>query len=136
MLTEKQKQAVKMVYDNDPIGEIAAALGVHRTTIWRWQRKREFRKEWHRLDRNARRRIVRREAKLRAAEDAYWSDAIRKAKDKLDRETAKIKTKPGNAWYKAHEEYQTALLHGRTLAQALEALELISCKRHKRRSRK
>ena len=49
MLTEKQKQAVQMIFDGMKIQDIAAALGVHRCTIWRWRRKKEFDREGKRL---------------------------------------------------------------------------------------
>ena len=49
MLTEKQKQAVQMIFDGMRIQDIAAALGVHRCTIWRWSRKKEFSRESKRL---------------------------------------------------------------------------------------
>lgn len=50
MLTDQQKQAVKMLcIDGKKVQDTAAALGVHRCTIWRWSRKKEFAREWNRL---------------------------------------------------------------------------------------
>lgn len=49
MLTEQQKQAVTMLaIDCKKTYEVAAALGVHRCTIWRWRKKKGFYKEWNR----------------------------------------------------------------------------------------
>lgn len=120
-LTDQQKKAVSMYYDYDPIQEIAAACGVHRTTIWRWTKLRGFWREWKRIDYNHRRRFERLDAKRRAEEDAYWEEQERKAKEKLDELSAKITTKPGKEWYKALNEYEKAQLRGKTLAQCLDA---------------
>ena len=47
MLTEKQKEAVKLLAVDDlKVQEVAARLGVHRCTIWRWKQKKGFYKEW------------------------------------------------------------------------------------------
>ena len=134
-LTEKQKQAVAMVYDDERITDIAASLGVHRTTIWRWQQKREFRKEWLRIDRNWRRKLVRREAKIKAQEEAYWSAEEEKWKKKLDEEGQKIVREPGKAWYKAYNEYMRAVLHGRSLSDVLKSFETGEYKPRKRHRR-
>ena len=124
-LTDQQKKAVAMYYDYDPRQEIAAACGVHRTTIWRWSKTRAFWREWKRIDYNNRRKWERRDAKRRAEEDAYWEEEERKAKAKLDELSAKITTKPGKEWYKALHEYEKAQLRGKTLAERLAALSRI-----------
>ena len=124
-LTETQKKAVRMCYEWEPIKDIAAACGVHRSTIWRWQQLRGFDREWKRIDYNERRKWERRDAKRRAAEDAYWEEQERKAKAKLDELSAKTTTKPGKEWYKALEEYEKAQLRGKTLAECLAAINRI-----------
>lgn len=49
MLTDQQKQAVQMLFDGMKVQDVAAALGVNRCTVWRWSRKKEFAREWHRV---------------------------------------------------------------------------------------
>lgn len=124
-LTENQKKAVAMLYEYDPVNEVAAACGVHRTTIWRWTQLRGFRKEWRRIDYNWQRKFTRMEVKRQMQEDAYWEEKQRKAKAKLDDLTAKITTKPGKEWYKAYDEYTKTLLRGKSLAECLAAISRI-----------
>ena len=134
-LTEKQKQAVALVYADERINDIAAVLGVHRTTIWRWQQKREFRKEWLRIDRNWRRKLVRREAKIQAQEEAYWAEESEKWKKKLDEESNKIVSRPGKAWYTAYNAYIRATFQGHSLSDLTRLLmtgEYKPRKRHRR----
>ena len=45
MLTEQQKQAVKLLFEGHTVPETAAALGVHRATIYRWQQQKQ--KDWN-----------------------------------------------------------------------------------------
>lgn len=132
-LTEQQKKAVAMLYDYERVQDVAAALGVHRTTIWRWEKLRGFRKEWNRIDRNLRRKYERWEAKRRAAEDAYWDQRLREAEEKLQKESAKITKMPGKAWYSAWNEYEKAACRGRTLAQLMDAIYNPGGKRRKGR---
>jgi hypothetical protein len=120
-LTETQKKAVAMYYEWEPIKDIAAACGVHRSTIWRWSQLKAFDREWKRIDYNMRRKFERREAKRRAAEDAYWDEQVRIARAKLEEESAKIKGKPGKSWYEAYENLTKAELRGKTLAECLNA---------------
>lgn len=42
MITEKQKKAVDLVFKCYKTREIAAELGIHRTTLWRWFQKPEM----------------------------------------------------------------------------------------------
>lgn len=42
MISEKQKQAVRMLFEGERVGDIAAAVGVHRSTLWRWFRRPEM----------------------------------------------------------------------------------------------
>lgn len=44
-LTEQQKQAARVLFDTGRIGDTAATVGVHRTTIWRWYKRRDFQRE-------------------------------------------------------------------------------------------
>lgn len=44
-LTDQQKRAAQLYFDAHKIGEIADIIGVHRTTIWRWFQRKDFRRE-------------------------------------------------------------------------------------------
>lgn len=48
-LTEQQKQAARVLFDTGRIGDTAAAVGVHRTTLWRWYKRRDFQRELNRV---------------------------------------------------------------------------------------
>ena len=60
MLTEQQKKAVSMLWNGGKVQDVAAALGVHRCTIWRWKKKKAFWKEWDRLHRIRHKEMLRR----------------------------------------------------------------------------
>ena len=48
---EKQVAAVKMIVDGDyKIQEVAYALGVHRTTVWRWFKHKEMERYFWRYE--------------------------------------------------------------------------------------
>lgn len=49
MLTDKQRQAVQLLFDGMKVQDAAATLGVNRCTLWRWSRKKEFAREWSRI---------------------------------------------------------------------------------------
>lgn len=42
MVTEKQKQSVKLFWKGMKVHEVAEILGVHRTTLWRWYHRPEM----------------------------------------------------------------------------------------------
>ena len=42
MMGDRQKQAVRMLFEGERVGDIAAAVGVHRSTLWRWFRRPEM----------------------------------------------------------------------------------------------
>lgn len=42
MMGSRQKQAVRMLFEGERVGDIAAAVGVHRSTLWRWFRRPEM----------------------------------------------------------------------------------------------
>ena len=48
-LTDQQKQAARVLFDTGSITETAAAVGCHRTTVWRWRNTRQFEREYERV---------------------------------------------------------------------------------------
>ena len=135
MLTEKQKQAVAMLYSGEKVQDTAQALGVHRTTLWRWRNTRDFRREWRRVDRNLRRKCERWAAKREAQDNAYWDQRVKEAEKKLQDESEKITEKPKKEWYTAWNEYEKAVCRGWTLAQLMDAIYSPERKRRKGRRR-
>ena len=119
-LTDQQKKAAAMYHDAYRTREIAEELGVHRTTVWRWTQLRGFWREYKRIEYNEQRRIMRREIKEEREQEAYWAEKVRIAKEKLDKETEKIKGKPGKAWYDAWNEWEKAMCRGRTVAEIMK----------------
>ena len=133
-LTDQQKKAVAMYHDSYRFSEIAAELGVHRTTIWRWSKLRGFWREYNRIKYNKQRRIMRRQIKEEREAEAYWSQRLKEAEQKLNEKSRKIKTRPGKTWYKAWNEYQIAACRGRSAAEVLRAWEKRNRRRHKRKT--
>ena len=125
VLMERQRQAARLLYDDEPVQSVAAALGVNRSTVWRWRKAKAFRLEWQRLDHNFQRRCKRLSEKLiaeREAEAAQWQELVRICEEKLDKEASKITSKPTNAFNKAYKDYEKALFHGYTLSEAIDIL--------------
>lgn len=118
-LTEAQKRAAEMLFHYRRVKDVASALGVHRSTIWRWKKLRAFRKEWSRLDRNADRRFKRKMEKLRAEQDAYWSQREKEADKKLHETAQNPRKKAGKILDRAWDEYTKALFRGRNMEQLL-----------------
>ena len=48
-LTEQQKQAAKILFETGRVGETAAQVGIHRVTLWRWWKRRDFQRELDRV---------------------------------------------------------------------------------------
>lgn len=135
-LSEQQKKAVQMTYDCYwSVQEIADELGVHRSTVWRWKQMREFWREWHRIDRNNRRRYERRETKRMIQEEEYWAERIKIAEEKLQKESDKVVNKPGKAWFKAYDEYMKTCLYGRSWTDIIRCFNNGDYKLSKRRKR-
>ena len=133
MLTDKQKKAVEMLFSGEKVQDTAEALGVHRSTIWRWSKTRDFRREIARLERNKRRRLERLWVKLDAEAESFWNNRLREAEENLQRESAKIKTRPGRAALKAWNEYEKALFMGMSLDELFDMVTTGKIKRRKLR---
>jgi transcriptional regulator with XRE-family HTH domain len=116
--TEQQKQAARLLWEGERVGDIAKAVGVHRSTVWRWEQKRGFWREFKRIDRNWARRFAYRRKK----EEAEREKRIKELEENMHKEAAKITGKPTKSFYKACDEYEKALLGGYSLSQCLELL--------------
>lgn len=83
MLTERQKQAVHlMCVDGLSIQDTATALGVHRTTVYRWSREKGWMKEWEKQRRAAVREWEKRSgSKKRHRKDNSYLGILAKAMD-------------------------------------------------------
>ena len=116
MLTEKQKQAARMLGDGKRVTYVANTLRVHRSTIWRWSKNKDFHRECKRVERNVRRRLRRAFKIIDAVEDAYWAKKQAECKKKLYEEAQKMTGKPSKTrekvLEKAWEEYKKALFYG------------------------
>ena len=115
-LTEQQKQAARLLWEGERIGDIAQAVGVHRSTVWRWEQKRGFWREYKRIDRN----WARRYAYRRKKEEAEREKRLQELEENMHKEAAKINGKPTKSFYKACDEYEKALFGGFSLSQALD----------------
>jgi hypothetical protein len=122
LLTENQKKAVAMLFDGAKVQDTAQAVGVHRTTIWRWKKTKDFRREWNRISRNLRRKYERKEARRRAEESALWDTRRRQCEEKVKAEAAKISGRPGPAFYRAWNDYEKALCRGMSLSRLFDLL--------------
>ena len=108
MLTEKQKQACKMLcIDGMKVQDTAAALGVHRCTIWRWSRKKEFAKEWKRLLRE----YIREQRKASGYYEQQRAHRarIRQLQRKAEEESRKIRNGYSRAFDRAWKAYTAEL---------------------------
>ena len=87
VIGEKQVAAVKMMVDGDyAIQDIAAILGVHRTTVWRWFQHKEMQKYYDRY-----------EAKKCKEALRQWRQAARRADQKEARDLER-KLSSRNPW--------------------------------------
>ena len=107
-LTDRQKEAVRLLcIESMKVQDTAAALGVHRTTIWRWSRKRAFRQEW---DRQLKAYI--REWRRSQGYDEQRRQHKRHMaalERKMNREAARINGHDTRAFDKAYKEWSNAL---------------------------
>ena len=100
MLTEQQKKAARMLCDGWSIPETAAEVGVHRVTVWRWTKRRDFRRERRRINHNWQRRIKRALARAERERAAKYEAGIEKAEKDLQK-----------AGKNVHKGYTPALNH-------------------------
>ena len=137
-LSEAQKQAARLMFEGNRIGATAAQVGVHRATLWRWNKRADFRKELDRLHaqwiRDYRRKIMR---EIRETPEYKRAIAARRRLPKLRkmleeagnsgnmREYARISA----AYDKA---FSNAYFRGRKPADILNSLTDISTKGKRR----
>lgn len=111
-MNDQQKKALDMLWAGRKVQDTASALGVHRCTIWRWCQRKDFQKEWRRLERNERRKVRRHEEKWWREQEEYWAKKIAECEENLQKEAKKINKKPSSRFDKAWDEYEKALCWG------------------------
>lgn len=111
MLTEQQKQSIKLrCIDGLSVQETAAALGVHRCTVWRWSQKKGYYSEW--------KRQVRQHVRQQRIESGYYRRRaahrakLRRLETKLDKVSAEVKGNDTRALDKAYDDYLKCLFEG------------------------
>lgn len=133
MLTEKQNKAVTLLYEGETVQDTAQALGVHRSTIWRWSKTRDFRREIKRLERNRTRRLERKRAKWDYEFEKRLDKCMNEAEEKLYETIGKSGENPGKRGDKAWNEYKNTLFQGMTLEQLYNYVTTGKIKRRKGR---
>ena len=133
-LTEAQKRAAQMLFDAEPIGKIAEELGVHRATVWRWRRRKDFQREYLRIEsrflKDKREQTLRqiREERIAYHKTPEYKAQQRKAYE-ARRKLKKLSAQLDNAttyaqhqrlWKEFQQTYNDAYLGGKT------ALEIIN----------
>ena len=76
-MTEQQKKALDMLWNGAKVQDTASALGVHRCTIWRWEKQKDFQREWKRRYKAA-------EAEMRKAAKRQIRGMLKKRDAKLN----------------------------------------------------
>lgn len=116
MLPEKQKTAVRLLcLEEMKVQEVAALLGVHRGTIWRWKKTKAFRHEWQKV-RNA---YVRQWRKDMGFTDSVraWKQDLQRLRQKAEQEAGKIHDGNTKAFDIAWSAYQKHLMSGISTVQ-------------------
>lgn len=109
-------KAARMLYDGRSVQDTAAALGVNRVTIWRWRREKPFKKEWRRLERNARRRLARWEAR-------QWRLYEKGKNDHWETMHLKLEQIAGKSGFDYYEYLFDDKLRERFMRKALKAMQ-------------
>ena len=111
MLNEKQKEAVRLLcLENMNVQDVAAVLGVHRTTVWRWSKTKAFRREWQKV-RNAHIRQWRKDMGFTDPNRA-WKQELHRLKRKAEQEAGKIHDGNTRAFDAAWNAYSKHLMSG------------------------
>ena len=103
MLTEKQKLAAALMFQwGLSTTKVAEQIGVHRATVWRWTKKKEFDREMRRLCREMHRALNAERNEYRKKALARWRAKLWRRKQILDK-AAKTGNKTAirnayNAW--------------------------------------
>ena len=50
VLTRKQEEAAYLLFNDEKIQDIARSIGVNRSTIWRWKKRRDMREQLQRYE--------------------------------------------------------------------------------------
>lgn len=83
-LTDLQRKAAQLIFDGAKIGDIAAQIGIHRATLWRWRQQRSFQRELNRIcdewTRNMRRQTIK---EIRSSLEYRQEKAARRKLPKL-----------------------------------------------------
>ena len=113
-LTEQQKQAAKALFETGRIGDTASAVGVHRSTIWRWYKRSDFQRELNRVhdkwQRDYRRKMLK---KIHNSPEYKKKQAARRRWKKKLAEVEKRLSEAGNSgnmmeYYRLEKEYNKA----------------------------
>ena len=111
MLTDKQKEAVRLLYlESMNVQDVAARVGVHRTTVWRWSKTKDFKREWQKV-RNAHIRQWRKEMGF-SKPSRSWSAELHRLEKKAEEEAGKIRDGNTKAFDAAWNAYSKHLLSG------------------------
>lgn len=138
-LTEAQKQAAVLLFNGERIGQIAAILGVHRATLWRWRTRRGFQNEINRVHdrylRDYRRAWLKKyhnspEYKRRRNRRYYARRKLKELSAKLDK--AQTATEHQILWKQYEKTYNDAYFDGKTPAEILNCSRF-SCTKQKAR---
>lgn len=111
MLPERQKLAVRLLcIEEMQLKDVAALLGVHRGTVWRWKKTKAFRQEWQKV-RGAYVRQWRRDMGFSDPIGA-WRTELQRLRKKAEQEAAQIHDGNTKAFDAAWNAYRKHLMSG------------------------
>lgn len=111
MLPERQKLAVRLLcIEEMQLKDVAALLGVHRGTVWRWKKTKAFRQEWQKV-RGAYVRQWRKEMGYDQS-GREWNAELHRLEKKVEQEADKIRDGSTKAFDAAWAEYRKHLFSG------------------------
>jgi len=129
-LTDQQRRAAQLIFDGYHQGDIAAILGVHRSTIWRWRNRKDFQREINiisdRWVRNKRRESLKEwhnspEYKQQQRRKYAARRKLKKLEERLTEAGNKGNMKEYKAACRAYDKcFSDAYLDGLSLAEAIQ----------------